>query len=925
MAEEIVYGNATSKVIFRGTRVFPGNLDQGLPRIGTGAEIERAAQVGVSKIKYGGFSGGLARVVDVQSYTQALTEYTYNEGWQTRSGLILPPVLTTQATLDAVDVSGSIALNLRAHAINTSHGAAGLRYLVALGSTVYTDTSLTNPALVELASTPFTDKATAIADVVMNNTAYVAVAYNGATEDIRGFTDVTTLAYNSGWTVLVALDAGDYVSAMRYMPTLGPGAGIVVGEVGGVNQVHYFKGTDSVPATLEPVVLSATKDLPAGAATTTHSALNPISGGQEGTGSRTTVQSTFTASGGPDSIGIWQDTENILASDNSDAKYSTLNNDGDNNAESSGGTTNYLIPFFDASAVVPNNHYLVGASVGIECAVSSSTLSEFYIAEVQFRVGGAQRGASKTTGGEITATDTTYTLGGSGDNWGAHVNPGEWDKIQVAVRFVYERDASAPASNSTTTSIDVDHITLTLTTAPLGQSLAFSLGSDTCAKSPAFPNSIVLRSPERDDTTAITVPRKLWRLDFTWDATQDRPVFDFIPMNAELPYVHSVHPWQGGWAVAGGNIAGPGHILKHIDGSGQLRNLRLPHLNGDNEIRVNSMFSQGEYLGLDCVLYSSAGAIVDRQYIFYANGKYFADTILQSKSAVTLLDGGVLDQPIPFAENELGLQQNQVYTIVPNTTNTAIVRQFIYSDLGGDPRMEHASQVKSMAFTTGTEDTALKIRGHEVDFLPEEANKSLTVISYHGRRISAAAGTYGSITAEIDLNPAVGAFSADISNEFTAAYSDYLIPVAKRAFRTFTPQFSGKHEAGTAKTPSLSSFVVSSVAQWPNLQTLAIDLSLDEDLPRPDVFTFLESLYTLQDTDDSDATKGNVQRLRLSSFDKAAVFERHQYLQGMRVAPMGQPPSAEELMDTRRDRNGEVRAEPVVLRLFFREVKGAVT
>src|SRR3990167_3158652 len=148
MPEEITWGSGTSLISFRGSRVFPGNPDQGLPRISSGAEIERAALVGVSKIKYGDFTGGLARVTDVQSYLQALNQYAYNEGWQTRHpSPVLPYVLTTVVALSAVDISAVVAANVRAHAYNSSLGAAGLTWYVVVDKQLYRYTSITDSVL----------------------------------------------------------------------------------------------------------------------------------------------------------------------------------------------------------------------------------------------------------------------------------------------------------------------------------------------------------------------------------------------------------------------------------------------------------------------------------------------------------------------------------------------------------------------------------------------------------------------------------------------------------------------------------------------------------------------------------------------------------------------------------------------------------
>jgi hypothetical protein len=77
-SSEITWGPTASLVSFRGKRVPTNTMEQGLPRISTGGEIERAAQIGQTKIRFGSYHNGLTRKTGIQPWASAQNEYTEN-------------------------------------------------------------------------------------------------------------------------------------------------------------------------------------------------------------------------------------------------------------------------------------------------------------------------------------------------------------------------------------------------------------------------------------------------------------------------------------------------------------------------------------------------------------------------------------------------------------------------------------------------------------------------------------------------------------------------------------------------------------------------------------------------------------------------------------------------------------------------------
>ena len=300
----------------------------------------------------------------------------------------------------------------------------------------------------------------------------------------------------------------------------------------------------------------------------------------------------------------------------------------------------------------------------------------------------------------------------------------------------------------------------------------------------------------------------------------------------------------------------------------------MPPTNGSAEWRCNSLVARGSWLIGDMVTTD----YTNRQWWLFKDGKWYPDTLMQSLSSLA-----IASQPIPFAENALGLQQQQIYTLFPVSTSAlAAVRQFMPEDLDADPRLVNTSQVKSMAYTSNTtEDTALLLRSPELDFGPEEAKKTLTTIDFQGRAVDASE----TVRSRIDTGGDTSFTAAEVTKEFTAFSEHYDIPSAGVAYQTLIHELGLKHTAASADTPNGASVLYTSVQQWEQLQK--IDIVLDNASIKPDVFEFFAEMLALQSTK-------SVQPLKVGDEVFDVAWEGLYYTLASPPA-RGQPPALENL------------------------------
>lgn len=770
------------------TRISAETYDQEGQPIHIGPDVQRSAQRGLFKVKIGSCVGGLNSSPHVLSLEEALDTYSWNPGWQTRirGVLVLPYALNGVGSITSdEDISGGVAANWRALDCISSLNTAGEVMYTCLGHKMFGPTSLSDATPVVEAT--FTDVITCVNELVVNGARVFAVA-GGATDNVKH----TTTPDNPSWTTTFDLSAGDYITAMAYLPTVGPGVNIVVGKVGGVNGVWWFPTDEAAPVTLRPCVTTVSKDQKGSIAPVTISNTNPTTSGNEGVGAKSSAE------------GIWLNTGNIFASDNADATYGL-------DGVATGGSTSFLLAGGFNLTAMPKGSIMTGMTVQIEHAESDAA-NNVFLQEVQLRLGGSQVGFSRSGGDELGTTDSTDTLGSTSDDWGTAgavtgVNVGA---LNIAIKYVWTDSASAGET------IQVDHVSIpSFVYQLLGSTVSFPIGGHMVNRNPVFPARITIRTPSEDQATAITKPREMWHLDFEWQADQERPTFTYTQPNEGARYTWAATSHQGGYGLAVGySAADRGILLKHSDASGGLRDYKFFGTHGDYTAKINDVYSWGAWMLLDVYYVNSIGTVVDRQFVWLSRGlTYHTDFLMQSYSNFT-----IAAQPIPHGTCYVDPTLKVVRTWYPNGTDTASMWTFVPPDPELDPQVNYTDQVKSMRWTgtsgSRTEDTVLEIRGNKVDVGHEEANKAATEVALHSNRVSASSGSYGEVTFKLE-NDGNAFDGSTISNEFTAGYgTPWQIPSGGLAYDYLQWQIEGKHAAGTVKSPNALSFLLTTVQQW---------------------------------------------------------------------------------------------------------------
>ncbi|MPZ71165.1 MAG: hypothetical protein GEU71_16810 [Actinobacteria bacterium] len=168
-------------------------------------------------------------------------------------------------------------------------------------------------------------------------------------------------------------------------------------------------------------------------------------------------------------------------------------------------------------------------------------------------------------------------------------------------------------------------------------------------------------------------------------------------------------------------------------------------------------------------------------------------------------------------------------------------------DLSSDPRIENTSQVKSMAFDTGVEDTPLFLEGVRLAVGAEELNKSVNVIEFLGTEVSADLSDFGTVTASLSIDGGV-TFPPGLSNEFDTHLEEFDVASAGTAYKSLLVRLSLSHQSGTAKTPNGLPVQVTATHQWPRLRSFLFYVTRQQDLElHSDLLGFLDTAKTLID------------------------------------------------------------------------------
>jgi hypothetical protein len=366
--------------------------------------------------------------------------------------------------------------------------------------------------------------------------------------------------------------------------------------------------------------------------------------------------------------------------------------------------------------------------------------------------------------------------------------------------------------------------------------------------------------------------------------------------------------------VTGGNTVGPGNLVKLIASNGDVLDFAFPQYHGAKEVRVNSIMAQGAWAILDVINSDNT----DRQFWLYNDKKYFPDTILQSLSENEAGTGrsSIAATPIAWSTQPVYDSLNFIYSVFPNGTDTAWARDFLHPDLGANPIITQATQIRSMAFdASGVENTALYLETPQWDVGPVEANKTLLTLQYMDRLVSADASTYGTVVASVATD---GGSSFTALNTFDSAFEKYNLPTAGTAYRSLVFRFSLTHAAGSAKSPSALSFVFETDQQWTMLRHWKF--MVDPRTISPNLNDFLKAVKTMADTKAPQTLKVSTIRdnVNVTTLGAVAVLEPLiEWSSPPKLPVLGRAPEAGDYVDA--------RGNPVTITLNFSERPGTIS
>ena len=697
---------------------------------------------------------------------------------------------TSVAALDDIDISGFRAANKRVHSIMSSLGVSGQRFLAAIGSKVYIDTSTTNPALT-LADDGLTNNVVSIANLKLNNTLYTAVSTDGQTNDTRGATDVTAGTPFSGGTELVThANSADRFYAMDHFPSLR--YNVFFGVINNVNGVWaYPDGAATLPltsSTLQPVVFEASKDIedPNGVTYTTAMLSPAFATGEQ-------ISNT----------NVWTNVNNVLASDDNRAKA--------NNADSvdfAGRVTSW--GYDTLGAGIHDSDLITGYQFRIEALRGSDTQAAFTKVTPSMNLGGAPLQEQL-----IGTSDANYDFGSTTNRMGLNKTGADLKSLIVYATHYVAYDGAG--SNNY---IEYDYATgVTLTYKPLGTQIKFPQGGWQPGKPPHRAARMAYVHPVTDELATTFKPHIVSFIDFSFDAAGNRLVGTTSQPPTQMDYVDDANWYQGGLAVSGGNVGGPGQSVKLIDDADVTRDLGFPAVHGSTPVRVVSMFARGAVL----VAYVCDNASTDAQCWMYWNGRWNILGVLFSKA----IGGAMSTQPLAWSEKTLGTQQNQGYCFYPSSTNTAYVRQFIPADpMNADPFLVNTTEVK--------QDGPLYVDTLEIEVLPSEANSAIMALQCQSRRVDDNTA-YGSVNVKVNVtgDHTFGASAVNETFDATAeCFTDRNLFSSGDpgvACKTVITRFTLDHEAGTAKSPNALPVILFKVAEHKPLEKFDIYLADEQD------------------------------------------------------------------------------------------------
>ena len=735
--------------------------DQNPPAIRQGPP-SRSDRQGVRQYKIQSLDKGLGVLRGTEAKDNF--RYAYSEGLiaHQQFGLYLPYVSTTVTNTDSMgqNSSGYRAANLRLHSLNSTLGQSNLRYYLGIGPKLLRTTSDSN-AVLDDSTLSLTDNITAMFEGRLNDTRYIIVCTDGTTNDVLAISDPTATAPTN--TPAFALTSGDWIGGGVYMPTLGPGFNLFYGKIGGVSGIHYLPTDSALLTAPTPVVLTATADEENVDGTAVSYTLYPHNTATTGW---TNITNLFadSAAVAPDSTG-----------------WATFATDG---------TAHFVTVIdFRTDYEIPANFSPTGIEIETEFGESSLS-SNLVVDSVSIHRSGADVGyAATTNSSEPSATFGSGTslpveYGGADDRWGMSLTNSYIRNADFGCTIGFAH-ADTPAQTAYVDFIRmIFHGTLTgtLATIPLGGQV---VGID-----PSSQNVLYILAPEfQDQTTAVTVPRVLWRLEFSYDSTAQRPTVAMEKVNTGIVDTHLACFALGGIVVAGDPVSGICKTAKLVRPDGQIVDLAFSSIgNGYTEdLGIVNMWGQGRVL--ICDVCNSAATMVQ-------SWLYFDQTwhTIGTRETIASL-------PLQYAGNaQTAYHLSQRYRLYPvSTTSTANTRVFQPRSYFADILHSNTAEIKA--------DGTLIIRLPELDLLgPEEAEKMILTAWNMSRDVSASSTIRLRYSTDSGSNYVTWATFTSFASKSTLS-----TPVS---FRTLILEIGLNHTASSANTPNGLPLLIEGMVRW---------------------------------------------------------------------------------------------------------------
>ena len=766
-------------------------FDQQRSGVATGVEGQRSDILGLVKYTLSGFTGsgnGIERYSFVKDGATGFGTVADNDGLLMHIPGYLGHsyILQNQASITSeADISGYLAANKLVHGLSTPLGGTNLHYL-AFGTKLYRSTDATSNSAMLFADT-FTNNVRSMAVGKVAGSLRLIVGTDGDTDDVKCTTDPTALPPT--WATFVALSAGDYVDGITWLPNQGP-KGIIVlkGKIGGVSGLWSVACDAAIPATPMAIVDYTTRDVPDSSATTT--TLGPYY----------PRQVIDVKTGG---AGQLTNATNVLLSD---GNYTTI-------AQTGTTAASFVVSDFnELYTVVPSGIIVTGMTLAALAKESDATSNAYFssvqlvsdsVVDVGNTVTSGTIGWPKInglSGNEFGTSDTAVQFGGSADNWGANLTASlvRRGDFGVWVHLTYANVIQT---------VSIDYVALYISYQLTGTQIPMAMGGFTTGALAANPSRIAYIVPFTDELTATTYPRMLIFVDCIYDATGSRMTGTVSTPPTLLNNVIAGCSYGGGYAVADAKI------VKLIDGSGGITDLRIPTTFAGVPWRVVKMEPRGRFL----MVTVCTDANTDSQVWIYFDGAWFAYSPKLSKASVTLAA-----RPLQWAASSISSALNRVYVVYPATTHTAVYRNFVPENMLDDPLTANTTEVK--------QDGPLSLRTPDVAlFGPTESNKVFHGMAYGGRQLSATSGTYG--TAEYFLETGgdtTFASPAFDSGQLNSAFAEANAATSGKAVKSGMLKITMRN-AGSSSTKTANALPITLTGSIKQKQLRAWTLTVDEE------------------------------------------------------------------------------------------------